>query len=507
MPSNALVTRFSHFLFSPVMPFSLYIFLLMSYSYLTAPQHTWLSYSHQFIVLCLIISPVLWCKYQSLRSEKIVALTWWAIGFIILPLGHLILSERYNSYEKFFDNTLGIFIYLAVIEAIIFLKRKMKPLNLSKFKDKVTMDNILLAIIVCFSLFWSLVFNSIDNPMENQPIHILIDIKRNLLRIDELLLYFIQFFAFYLCGYFIYWVNHHVLINNVMARFGVFHYLWAACTFTLIAAPLLSQLILFLPINNVEFTLLPSGNHDPFDIWNLRITFIIMMISLPLILAFKWQQQVAEVSLLKQQNTEAELKWLQQQINPHFLFNTLNNLYSLVLTNKSQAPQCILQLSNLLRFVVYKGGNHRVSLKDEIAYLTDYMALQEIRVSHKANITVNIDPKLAGNTEYKIAPLLLIVLIENAFKHGIDATDKSVWLSVDLSLKGNELSVRCHNSIDDRLKIKQKESQEKQIDGGLGLENLQRRLALDYTNKHQLNISAQPHEFLVILTIELENNG
>ncbi|WP_074498328.1 sensor histidine kinase [Thalassotalea sp. PP2-459] len=503
MLRHALSTKLFSYFFSPFMPFSLYLAFIVSYAFLTVNELNWITFAQRVCVLAILISPVLWCKYQSLRSEKTAALAWWAIGFIMLPLGHLIIRENSNSYEEFFDNTLALFISLVAIEIIIFLRRKVKPLNLSRFKDKVTMDNTLLAIVVCFSLFWSLVFNSIDNPMENQPIHILIDIKRNLLRFDELFFYFIQFFAFYMCGYFIYWINHHVLINNVMARFGVFHYLWTACTFTLIAAPLLSQLTLFLPINSVEFTLLPSGNDDPFDVWNLRIAFIIMMISLPLILAFKWQQQVAEVSLLKQQNTEAELKWLQQQINPHFLFNTLNNLYSMVLTKKAQAPQCILQLSNLLRFVVYKGGNHRVSLKDEIAYLTDYIALQQIRVSHKATLTINIDQKLAENTQFKIAPLLLIVLIENAFKHGIDATDKPAWLSVDLSLEHNKLSLICHNSIDERVNSNQTKGQ---ADGGLGLENLQRRLALDYTNQHTLTISVQPHEFLVTLIIELENN-
>ncbi len=489
------------------MPFSLYLAFIVSYAFLTVNELNWITFTERVCVLTILISPALLCKYQSLKHRKVVAYTWWVVGFIGLPLLHIILLENYIAYAATFFNTLLIFVCLLAIEAITLLNRYIKPMNLTRLKDKFTMDNILLAIVILFSLFWSLVFNSVDNPMENQPIHVIIDLKRNLLRFDELLAYFIQFLSFYLCGYFLYWVNHHVLINKVMARFGVFHYLWTACIFTLIASPLLSQIALFLPINSTQFTLLPSGNSDPFDSWNLRIAFIIMAISLPLILAFKWQHQVAEVLKLKQQNTEAELKWLQQQINPHFLFNTLNNLYSMVLTKKAQAPQCILQLSNLLRFVVYKGGNHRVSLKDEIAYLTDYIALQQIRVSHKATLTINIDQKLAENTQFKIAPLLLIVLIENAFKHGIDATDKPAWLSVDLSLEGNELSVKCHNSIDERLNNSQSKPQEKQIDGGLGLENLQRRLALDYTNKHQLNISAQPHEFLVTLTVELENNG
>lgn len=493
-------------LFSSVMPLSLYFAFILSYAFLTVAELTWTTFAERLYVISVLISPILFCKYQSLHHSKNSAVIWWITGFIGLPLIHVIFLENNTLYAEYFVDTLAFFIGLIAIETIVLLKKQIKPMDLARFKDKLTMDNILLAIVVLFSLFWALVFNSIDEPMANQPIHILIDLKRNFLRFDELIAYFLQFLSFYLCGYSLYWVNHHVLINKIMARFGVFHYLSAACIFTLLAAPLLSQLALFLPINNTEFTLLPSGNNDPFDPWNLRIAFIIMVISLPLILAFKWQQQIAEVLQLKQQNSQAELKWLQQQINPHFLFNTLNNLYSMVLTKKEQAPQCILQLSNLLRFVVYKGGNHRVTLKDEIGYLTDYIALQQIRVNHKAKLSINIDQQLAENEQVKIAPLLLIVLIENAFKHGIDATDKPAWLSVNLSLEQNKLSVKCQNSIDSELYKHQAQPSKKQIDGGLGLENLKRRLTLDYANKHTLTIAAQPHEFLATLSIELESN-
>jgi len=376
-----------------------------------------------------------------------------------------------------------------------------------RLKQIMTMDYILLAIVICFSVFWAVVFNSIDDPMENQPIELVIDVKRNLLNFGCFLGYFIQFFAVYVSGYLLYWVNHHILINRVMARFGVFHYVWTAVAFTLVASPTLSQIALFLPINTGELTLLPSGNHDPFDDWNLRIAFVIMVFSLPLILSFKWLQQEAELATLKQENVQTELKWLQQQINPHFLFNTLNNLYALTLAKSDQAPQSILQLANLLRFVVYQGGKDQVTLQDEIQYLNDYIALQNIRVKHKTQIefTVTDEVKEQASSIF-IAPLMIVMLVENAFKHGIDKTDKASWLKLRLALRGSELQVSCENSVDTDVSTLD-ESDETDDSSGLGFDNLLRRLELIYPQRHHLNISSKETEFCVNLTVELDNHA
>ncbi len=366
-------------------------------------------------------------------------------------------------------------------------------------KQLLTMDNILLGAVIFFSIFWALVFNSIDDPMLNQPIHILIDLKRNLLRFDEFLSYLFQFLIIYGSGYLIYWVNHHVLVNRVMARFGFMHYLWTAAIFTLIASPTLSQLLLFLHINAGDFTLLPSGNRDPFDVWNLRITFLIMVFSLPLILAFNWQRQIAEVATLKQEKAQAELKWLQQQINPHFLFNTLNNIYSMTLTNSKHASQSVLQLSNLLRFVVYQGGEEGVKLSEEINYLRDYISLQEMRVSHKSEIRLSVDETINEANDLLITPLLLIVLLENAFKHGIDRSDQKSWLECDISLNDLTLNMLCKNSVDTKA--------ESTTSGnlGIGLTNLQRRLQLSYPGKHVLMTEHCGDHFICNLSIELEH--
>jgi sensor histidine kinase YesM len=369
------------------------------------------------------------------------------------------------------------------------------------------MDYILLAIVISLSLLWASVFNSTDNPMENQPINVVIDIKRNLLQFDSFLGYFVQFFLIYFCGYFFYWVNHHILVNKIMARFGVFHYLWVAVLFTLVASPTLSQLALFLPINSGDFTLLPSGNQDPFDNWNLQIAAVIMIFSLPLILSFKWLKQEAELAHLKQENVQSELKWLQQQINPHFLFNTLNNLYSLTLSKSDKAPESILQLASLLRFVVYQGGKSRVTMEDEIQYLSDYIALQSIRVKHKATISFDIDPRLTEQAkQLSIAPLLLVMLVENAFKHGVDKTDKDSWLNLSIALREKTLIAICHNSVEMN-SVEMNSPSTAQEERGMGFNNLSRRLELIYKNKHQFEAKLDGDEFLAKLELELEFNA
>lgn len=371
------------------------------------------------------------------------------------------------------------------------------------------MDNILLCMMLIFSVFWAAVFNSVDSPMLNQPIKLEIDYARNLNQISGFFAYFIQIFLTYASAYALYWINHHVLIDHVMAKHGVWNYLWVTILFTVCLSPLLSYLALMLPINSNAFTLLPSGNQDPFDTVNLQVAFAIIFFSSPFLLAFKWQKQEASIAKLKQETTQAELKWLQQQINPHFLFNTLNNLYSLTLTKSEQAPDCILKLASLLRFVVYQGGKERVSLTEELGYLRDYIALQELRVSHKAKITLELEEQLLSHQQWRIAPLLLVIPIENAFKHGVDVSDQASWCQIKIALTGNCLRLTCINSVSQNTLQRAKrigQMQSKEDESGLGLENLTRRLELMYKGRYSFQTYAGEHEFRAELMIELGND-
>ena len=477
-----------------------YLLFVILFSWISIQQND----SSEFVVLLLtntaLVSLMLLSKWRGLSKNcSKSASAWYLLAFVGIPLCFAQFNQTFSFSSYLVEHKIAFFLWLLVIELFIRLSRYVASYEVNKLKHKVeTMDYVVLSIVVFFSGLWALLFNSIDDPLNNQPIHIYFDISRNILRFDEFLAYFIQLFAIYTCGFALYWVNHHLLINKVLTNFGVFHYLWMATVFTLAASPALSQFALLLPINGHEFTLLPSGNQDPFDPWNLRIAITIMVISTPVILAFKWQKQAAEFAQLKQQSAQAELKWLQQQINPHFLFNTLNNLYSLTLAKSEQAPESILQLSNLLRFVVYKGGQDKVTLAEEVEYLTNYLALQQIRVNNRANIEFKLPTSLAENSNVHIAPLLLIVLLENAFKHGVDATDQIAWIQAEVTLQDNKLRFICSNSIDLR------HSKQPQV-GGVGLDNLKRRLELVYPDKHQLVINQNTEMFSVELVLEVDN--
>lgn len=469
----------------------------------------WWHFTVALLTALLVLCPVALCKLQSLNSKNKGAIAWWCAGFLLVPVLHFILTQNISSYASAVPITHQFFIWLWVIEAIMLFVNKFKPSEQTRFQHWFTMDKVLLTIVACLSFFWALVFNSIDDPMNNQPIHVLVNVKRNLNNLDVFLGYFLQFFMIYGAIFALYWLNHHVFINRIMAKFGVFHYLWVAISVTIIITPIASQILLLLPLNsNADFTLLPSGNHNPFDVWNLRIALLALACSLPLILAFKWQQQSALLAQSQKEKIRAELKWLQQQINPHFLFNTLNNIYSLVLTKAEQAPQSLLQFASLLRFVVYKGGQDRVTLAQEINYLKDYVELQKMRVSHKADIRFDIEISEQESEQHKIAPLLLVVILENAFKHGVDVSDQTSHLTVRLTLDKSRLTLYCVNSVDARIKETSAQSFEVS-DGGLGLDNLRRRLTLMYSKQHSLKTKLSANQlgqeqFEAELTLTLE---
>lgn len=195
----------------------------------------------------------------------------------------------------------------------------------------------------------------------------------------------------------------------------------------------------------------------------------------------------------RQQEKEAELKLLKAQLNPHFLFNTLNNLYGLSVIKSDKLPSLMLKLSDLLRYSLYETKEQLVPLSKEVEYLENYISLEKIRLENtEINFTVNgkIDNK-------QIAPMLFIVFVENAFKHL--STEKSN-VDIIISSKENSLHFSCKNTID---RLKPLEENLEKGKSGIGLMNAKKRLALMYPEKHQLKINNNNRIFSVDLTIEL----
>lgn len=201
-----------------------------------------------------------------------------------------------------------------------------------------------------------------------------------------------------------------------------------------------------------------------------------------------------ELAAANRQHLESELKVLKSQINPHFLFNSLNNLYSLSLNNDERTPGIILKLSESLRYILYECHEDLVSLENEIIFLQNFVALQKLRSPFTTAIEFNVTGDAQG---VKVAPLLLIPFVENGFKHGVKGDTESGFIKMDLIIEKNQLLFEVENNIGsvDETNIEKK--------GGIGLVNVQQRLQLIYPDKHRLDIMNSEQNFKVTLKLNL----
>lgn len=192
---------------------------------------------------------------------------------------------------------------------------------------------------------------------------------------------------------------------------------------------------------------------------------------------------------IKSRQTVAELSLLKSQISPHFLFNMLNSLYALSLRKSDDTPGVILQLSDILRYSLYETREREVDVLDEIAIIETYLAIQKIRISETAHIFFTHKGISAAD---RIAPMLLLPLIENAFKHGVDSTAGDSYIDAAVFKHEDRLVFTCENNY--------KESKES-IVGGIGIENIQKRLQLIYPSRYKLDIKRTEGVFKITLSI------
>ncbi|WP_163708340.1 sensor histidine kinase [Mangrovibacterium lignilyticum] len=198
----------------------------------------------------------------------------------------------------------------------------------------------------------------------------------------------------------------------------------------------------------------------------------------------------------ERQRLEAELNTLKAQINPHFLFNSLNNIYSLALVNSEKTPQLILKLSDLMRHVLYESRENFISLKKEIGFVTNFIELQRIRLSDQVKIAFTIEGEPA---ERKIMPLVFEPFLDNAFKHGPRSSGDDAYIRILIRILENELDFEITNSFNAADIRKPKGAH------GVGLENVKQRLAMLYTkNEYKLDINGRENDFEVKLKIKLK---
>ena len=245
--------------------------------------------------------------------------------------------------------------------------------------------------------------------------------------------------------------------------------------------------------NTILVYIMGIVNDQEFE-WKMWLNFVGVMI---LALSFSSTIKLARDSFYRrQQEKDAELKLLKAQLNPHFLFNTLNNLYGLSVVKSEKLPGLMLTLSDLLRYSLYDTQETFVPLEKEIQYLENYISLEKIRLESSTKIQFD---KSGDVFSKQVAPMLLIVFVENAFKHLDASTNAESNVHITLSVSETEMKFTCSNTYSDNLANKENLETGK---SGIGLQNAKKRLDLIYADKHQLEITTNKEVFDVQLTLQ-----
>ncbi|HKL31372.1 MAG TPA: histidine kinase [Tangfeifania sp.] len=228
-----------------------------------------------------------------------------------------------------------------------------------------------------------------------------------------------------------------------------------------------------------------------YSFWDISL-YLIVYISLTslLRLARGWFR----LQEMQNEKTETELKALRSQINPHFLFNSLNSIYSLARKNSDLVPEKVVQLSDLMRHVIYESDTDAIPLEKEIEMIRNYIELQNLRTPDSEKIKLEV---LGDLKEKKIAPLLFLPFVENSFKHGLKGGGNMVFVSINIRVQENSLLFEIENSKGKNTEIKEEKYK------GIGIENVRKRLDLIYPGKYSLEISDDEFIFKVTLNLQL----
>lgn len=239
----------------------------------------------------------------------------------------------------------------------------------------------------------------------------------------------------------------------------------------------------------------PRPPRPVFVQWQDSITLALMVgLSVAIKMTQKWIVTEKERQQLEQERTEAELKNLKNQLNPHFLFNTLNNIYSLIAISPDRAQSAVLELSKMLRYVLYENAQAYVPMEKELEFNHNYIELMRLRLARHVKVEVDMPRGLCRG--YQIAPLLFITLIENAFKHGTSATEPSFVTIVMREPSPGVIECRIENSSFPK-------NENDKSGSGIGLKNLSRQLELLYPGKYTLHAESDSRVYRSSLTIDL----
>jgi len=284
-----------------------------------------------------------------------------------------------------------------------------------------------------------------------------------------------------------YFLNYFLVPRYLMKeRYGLFLLYFI---YTLIGSLFLEMMIsmlTFIVMAGVKIKDMSPASIDIFFLLTSLLMVVFFGVAIKMLL--HWRKSKDEYQSLMKDKVEAELKFLKVQLNPHFLFNTLNNLYYLTTEKSEKAPQAILQLSEMLDYVMHSGKSVFVPLEKELKQVENYIALELLRYEDR----VQIDSSVLGESEnHVIGPMILITLIENAFKHGVMKSAGKSWIRMKVECSASKVEIMISNSW--RIKESGK---------GIGLENLKSQLHHLYHEKYFLQVGTdRPNEFSVNLVL------
>jgi LytS/YehU family sensor histidine kinase len=211
----------------------------------------------------------------------------------------------------------------------------------------------------------------------------------------------------------------------------------------------------------------------------------------------KWHYLKEQKNMeLQKQNIASQLQLLKAQVHPHFLFNTLNNIYSHTQVASPEAPKLVAGLSDMLRYILYECNQPLVPLHKELKMLQDYIALEKIRYNEGLDLSIDLPH---DDESLMIAPLLLLPLVENCFKHGTSQVIDHPWVSLTISINGNQMKMKLVNA--------KAGGEKKRSSQGIGINNVRTRLELIYPSKHELRLSDTEDAFIVSLNLELDKSA
>ncbi len=246
----------------------------------------------------------------------------------------------------------------------------------------------------------------------------------------------------------------------------------------------LAILSVALPGIYVSFHIIQSGSDsvtltldDAFGLF--LILYYILLVIISVFLFVNWlTKRIREQISLKEEKIKTEILFLKAEVNPHFFFNMLNNLYAMVEKDTALAKEVILGLSDLMHYSIYEGKNEEVTLEKEIEFLNNFIRLQKVRYHRDIDVRFAVE---VDDLDLKVTPLLYIILVENAFKHGVESIPKNAYINMSLKAIGNKIAFQIENNFDIEKKTK----------SGIGLKNLMRRLELLYPESSKLDIKVE----------------